>query len=139
MRPDASVAVFALKFITYFQQVDFRQLGTHVAGHLNTFVTPTLCRGNARCADDRDPVFVWGRRIWQVVVVLAITAYLIVASHAPKSACLLVLPAAIVAIYHGALAMKLHTMYGVVDTSRFEPKIATPDFYTPLPPRITIP
>ena len=54
---------------------------------------------------------------------LAITAYLIVASDGPSSACMLLLPAAIAAIYHGALAIKLYTMYGVVDTCRSEPNI----------------
>ena len=129
-QPNASVADFAPEFITYFQQVDVRQLCTNVAGHLNTLLTPTVCPGYARCAYHRK------RWLWQGVVVLAIPAYLIAASHAPSSAFMLFLPAAIVAVYHGALAIKLYTMYGVVDTRRFEPNIATPDFYTPLPPEL---
>ena len=130
-QPNASVADFAPEFITYFQQVDVRQLCTNVAGHLNTLLTPTVCPGYARCAYHRK------RWLWQGVVVLAIPAYLIAASHAPSSAFMLFLPAAVVAVYHGALAMKLYTMYGVVDTKCFEPKKATPEFYTPPPPIYT--
>ena len=54
-----------------------------------------------------------------------ITAYPDVATYALSSACLLVLPAAIVAIYHGGLAIKLYTVYDVVGISPFQPLIAT--------------
>ena len=116
--------------------MDFRQFDTHVARYLNIFVILSPCHGNARCADDRDPVLVCRRRIRKVVVMFAITAYSVVATYALSSACRLVLPAAIVAIYHGALAIILYTMYGLVDTCRFEPNIATSDFCTTLPPEL---